>query len=77
MNRQVTPEYIKLKHSINSCKNYNQLEGLYLAVQNHAIRYNHEDDIMSVYLIQSGKLSPNLSESEIETLHHQRTCGAH
>jgi len=77
INRQVSPEYIKLKHSIQSCKNYQQLENLYDAVQMHVVKFNHEDDLMGIYLIKSGILTPILTTDEIESLHHKRTCGAH
>ena len=73
-NKQVTKEYVKLKHSIASCTNQSQLETLYNLVQSHVVRHNHENDLMGIYLIKSGSLMPDFiyPEDEILNIHHSK-----
>ena len=44
-----TPEFIKLKHSINSCKKYYQLRPLSVMVLKHIIKHTNERDLLSIF----------------------------
>jgi hypothetical protein len=58
-NTRVSSEFIKLKHAINSCRNYRQLKSLSEKVVDHARSVPDERDILAEYWIKEGELIVN------------------
>ena len=73
------PDFINLKHKINSCEKWESLQNLSETVVRFAKSNKHlpdADDIMNVYIQKEKELRPDYFEEEIDTLYHKRNCGA-
>ena len=79
MNTKRTPTYIKLLHSIRSCKDHRQIESLTLHIIDYANHNKDGEDLMLEYRTKKLAVSVELDylKFSIDSLHHQRVCGGH
>lgn len=61
-----TPEYIKLKHSINSCTNADQLQQLSKSVIDyHKSKNDGAEELLDIYIEKEYRLSPETASEEL------------
>lgn len=64
--------YIKLLHSINSCKNYTQIEGLFCSIIKYCNNNIDGNDLLIKFQIKKTSLNPELTQEEISNIKIQQ-----
>ena len=79
-NKKKHPDFIFIKHCINSCETIFQFEAAYGMISLYSFKHKDRDGVHDLILIATEKrkeICPDYYESEIETALHRNSCGAH
>jgi len=73
MNTKRSRQYMKIKRSINSCVNHQQLQTVISMISNHKDSKEAEA-LLELYNKQNVELNPDLHEEEIVTAFNRHLC---